>query len=215
LLESLDADKNGYLEAKEVPEQAQAQLARIEAVDTDEDGKVYTGEIVAFLAQQQAALRAQVHAKAGDRDDPLFAALDVNGDDRLDGREIGAAGDRLKELDRDGDGLIGIDEIPSAMFLGLARGSLENQDALFVPPSIATRGPSADAPRWFSSMDTSRDGLISRREFLGTAEQFAQLDGNQDGFVDAAEAKPATTTDAKEAGPQPPKTAEAELAPEQ
>jgi Ca2+-binding EF-hand superfamily protein len=215
LLESLDADKNGYLEAKEVPEQAQAQLARIEAVDTDEDGKVYTGEIVAFLAQQQAALRAQVHAKAGDRDDPLFAALDVNGDDRLDGREIGAAGDRLKELDRDGDGLIGIDEIPSAMFLGLARGSLENQDALFVPPSIASRGPSADAPRWFSSMDTSRDGLISRREFLGTAEQFAQLDGNQDGFVDAAEAKPATTTDAKEAGPQPPKTAEAELAPEQ
>ncbi len=192
LLESLDADKNGYLEAKEVPEQAQGQLARIEAVDTDEDGKVYTGEIVAFLTQQQAALRAQVHAKAGDRDDPLFAALDINGDDRLDGREIEEAGDRLKELDRSGDGLIGIDEIPTAMFVGLARGSLENQDALFVPPSIATRGPSADAPRWFSSMDTSRDGLVSRREFLGTAEQFAELDRNQDGFVDGGEAKPPT-----------------------
>jgi Ca2+-binding EF-hand superfamily protein len=202
LLEALDADKNGYLEAKEIPEQAQGQLARIEAVDTDEDGKVYTGEIVAFLAQQQAALRAQVHAKAGDRDDPLFAALDINGDDRLDGREIEAAADRLKELDRSGDGLIRIDEIPSAMFVGLARGSLENQDALFVPPSIASRGPSADAPRWFSSMDTSRDGLVSRREFLGTAEQFAQLDGNQDGFVDGTEAKPPMTAEAKEEEPK-------------
>ena len=137
------------IRAREVSslELVDAHLARIEAVDTDEDGKVYAGEIVAFLAQQQAALRAQVHAKAGDRDDPLFAALDINGDDRLDGREIEAAGDRLQELDRSGDGLIGIDEIPTAMFVGLARGSLENQDALFVPPSIATRGPAADAPR--------------------------------------------------------------------
>ncbi|HUE72893.1 MAG TPA: hypothetical protein VMP01_18555 [Pirellulaceae bacterium] len=215
LLDALDTDKNGYLEAKEIPEEAQGQLARFEALDTDEDGKVYAGEIVAFLAQQQAALRAQVHAKAGDRDDPLFAALDASGDDRLDGREIEAAGDRLKELDRDGDGLISIDEIPSAMFIGLARGSLENQDALFVPPSIATRGPSPDAPRWFSSMDTSRDGLISRREFLGTAEQFAELDRNQDGFVDGGEAKAAATSEAKEAEPQTPRIGEAELAPEQ
>ncbi len=207
LLESLDADKNGYLESKEVPEQAQAQLARFEAVDTDEDGKVYTGEIVTFLTQQQGALRAQVHAKAGDRDDPLFAALDINGDDRLDGREIEAAGDRLKMLDRDGNGQIAVDEIPSAMFVGLARGSLENQDALFIPPSIASGAPAADAPRWFTSMDTSRDGLISRREFLGTAEQFAKLDGNQDGFVDAGEAKPAASAEAKEAESNPAATA--------
>ena len=191
LLESLDTDKNGYLEAKEVPEQAQARLARFEAVDTDEDGKVYTGEIVSFLAQQQAALRAQVHAKAGDRDDPLFAALDANGDDRLDGREIESAADRLKELDEDGNGEIAVDEIPTAMYVGLARGSLENAEALFVPPTIASRAPSGNAPRWFNSMDTSRDGLISRREFLGTDEQFDQLDSNRDGFVAAGEAAPA------------------------
>ena len=198
LLDQFDADKNGYLEAKEIPEQVQGQLARIEAVDTDEDGKVYTGEIVAFLAQQQAALRAQVHAKAGDRDDPLFAALDINGDDRLDGREIDAAADGLKQLDKNANGQIDLDEIPSAMFVGLARGSLENADALFVPPSIASRGPSPDAPRWFSSMDTSRDGLVSRREFLGTAEQFAALDRNEDGFVDAEEARSSTTAEATE-----------------
>lgn len=189
LLEALDTDKNGYLESKEVPEQAQAQLARFEAVDTDEDGKVYTGEIVAFLTQQQGALRSQVHARAGDREDPLFAVLDDNGDDRLDGREIEAAAERLKELDRDGNAQIAADEIPTSMFLGLARGSLENQDALFAPPTVASRAPAEGAPRWFTSMDTSRDGLISRREFLGTVEQFSQLDGNQDGFVDAGEAR--------------------------
>jgi Ca2+-binding EF-hand superfamily protein len=189
LLDSLDTDKNGYLESKEVSEQAQAQLARFEAVDTDEDGKIYSGEIVSFLAQQQAALRAQVHAKAGDRDDPLFAALDENGDDRLDGREIEAAADHLAPLDRDGNGQIGVDEIPASMFVAFARGSLENQDVLFAPPTIASRIPPAEAPRWFTSMDTSRDGLISQREFLGTPEQFASLDANQDGFVDAGEAK--------------------------
>ena len=204
LLESLDADKNGYLEAKEVSEEAQAQLVRFEAVDTDLDGKVYSGEIVAFLAQQQAALRAQVHAKAGDRDDPLFAALDDNGDDRLDGREIEAAADRLALLDRNGDELIGVNEIPAAMFVGFARGSLENQDVLFAPPTIASRTPAADAPRWFTSMDTSRDSLISRREFLGTAEQFARLDANQDGFVDAGEAKSTEPSDQTSGSGDPP-----------
>jgi Ca2+-binding EF-hand superfamily protein len=191
LLESLDADKNGYLESKEVPEEAQAQLARFEAVDTDEDGKVYAGEIVAFLSQQQAALRAQVHARAGDRDDPLFAALDVSGDDRLDGREIEAALDRLRALDANGDGKVSVDEIPAAMYVAFAQGSLENPDALFAPPALAGRGPADGSPRWFTSMDTSRDGLVSRREFLGTPRQFSQLDANGDGFVDPTEANQA------------------------
>ena len=191
LLDTLDADKNGYIEEKEVTEAAQGQLPSFAAVDTDADGKVYQGEIVSFLSQQQGALRAQVHAKAGDRDDPLFAALDANGDDRLDGREIEAAPDRLTKLDRSGDGELAGEEIPSAMVVGLARGSLQNQDALFIPPTIASRAPATETPRWFTSMDTSRDGLISRREFLGTIDQFGQLDGNDDGFVDPTEAKPA------------------------
>src|SRR6185436_7474567 len=87
-LDMYDADKNGYLETKEIPADAQAAFGSFEGVDTDEDGKVYPGEIVTFLSQQQAALRSQVHAKAEDREDAFFLILDENGDERLDGREI-------------------------------------------------------------------------------------------------------------------------------
>lgn len=189
-LAMFDGDKNGYLEATEIPAAAQAQIGRIEAVDTDGDGKVYPGEIAAFLVQQQAAMRGQIHAKAGTRDDPLFAALDTNDDDRLDAREIAGAASALKRHDRNGDGAITPDEVPAALMLGLARGSLENADALFSPPAATPQGPAADAPRWFTAMDASGDGVISRREFLGTAEQFSALDQSGDDFLDLAEALP-------------------------
>src|SRR5262249_49678027 len=68
-LTMFDQDKNGYLEPSEVPESLQNQLGRFEAVDVDEDGKIYVQEIEVFLAQQQAGLRAQVHARATDSED--------------------------------------------------------------------------------------------------------------------------------------------------
>lgn len=187
-LDMFDADKNGYLEAKEVPADAQAAFGNFEAIDTDVDAKVYPGEIVAFLSQQQAALRGQIHAKAEDREDALFLALDANGDERLDGQEIDGAPQRLAKFDADGDGELVGDEIPAAMIVGLARGSLQNVDALFVPPVALAPPPGKESPLWFTRMDTSGDRVISRREFLGTPEQFQTLDANKDGFVDAAEA---------------------------
>lgn len=186
-LDMYDADKNGYLESKEVPADAQAAFGSVEAVDTDEDAKVYPGEIVAFLSQQQAALRSQVHAKAEDREDAFFLALDENGDERLDGREIENAPARLKLFDKNGDGEIVGDELPPAMIVGFSRGSLQNIDALFVMPSLVARAPAKEVPRWFTLMDTSGDGAISRREFLGEIEQFEKLDANTDGFLDAME----------------------------
>jgi Ca2+-binding EF-hand superfamily protein len=189
LLDMLDADKNGYLEAKEVPADAQTALGSFEGVDTDEDGKVYPGEIVAYLSQQQAALRAQVHAKAEDREDAFFLVVDENGDERLDGREIENAPSRLKLFDENGDGEIVGDEIPPAMTIGFARGSLQNPEVLFAMPSPVPRALAKDIPRWFTLMDTSGDSVISRREFLGEPDQFEKLDANQDGFLDAVEVK--------------------------
>jgi Ca2+-binding EF-hand superfamily protein len=183
-----DGNKDGYLETSEVPEGIQAQFGRFEAVDADEDGKIYLGEIMAYQSQQQAGLRAQIHAKASDRDDALFAVLDGDHDERLDSRELEAAGQTLAALDHNGDGLVTPDELPEAMVLGLARGSLENADALFVPPPVAARGPDADAPKWFTSMDANGDGAISKREFLGTAETFAELDASGNGLLEIDEA---------------------------
>lgn len=188
VLEMYDADKNGYLEAKEIPADAQAAFGTFEGVDTDENGKVYPGEIVTALSQQQAALRSQIHAKAEDREDAFFLALDENGDERLDGREIENAPARLKLFDKNGDGEIVGDEIPPAMIVGFSRGSLQNVEALFTMPSLVARPPAKDIPRWFTLMDTSGDGVISRREFLGEQEKFEKLDANSDGFLDSVEA---------------------------
>ena len=54
----------------------------------------------------------------------------------------------------------------------------------------------AEVPSWFTAMDTSRDGVISAREFLGTAEMFAALDKNGNGFFEPSEI-PVTETKAE------------------
>jgi Ca2+-binding EF-hand superfamily protein len=183
-----DNNKDGYLVKEEVPENLQAQFGRFEAIDGDADEKAFPAEIEAFLTQQQAGLRAQIHAKASDREDVLFAALDADRDERLDSREVEAAAQRLGALDKNSDGLVTGDELPELMVIGLARGSLENADATFTPPPVVVRGPAGDAPRWFTAMDANSDGAISRREFLGTAEKFAELDADANGLLELAEA---------------------------
>jgi Ca2+-binding EF-hand superfamily protein len=184
VLAMFDQNKNGYLEASEVPESLQGQLGRFEAVDTDEDGKAYPHEIEAFLAQQQAGLRAQIHARATDSEDVLFAALDSDHDDRLDSRELKGAPERLTGLDKNGDGQLTGDELPELLLLGLARGSLENADATFAVPPAIVRGADDKAPRWFTAMDANQDGAISRREFVGAAEKFRELDRDGNGLLE-------------------------------
>jgi Ca2+-binding EF-hand superfamily protein len=192
-LMGLDADKNGYLEEKEVPANLAGQLGQFAAVDVDENGKVYEDEIVEFLKQQQAGLRAQIHLLAADRDDALFAALDLDHDQRLDAREVESIPGRLAQLDANADGELSGDEVPISLAVGLARGNLENLDALFTPPPVIARAPAEGTPRWFTSMDANGDGAVSRREFLGPAEAFAALDTSGDGLIDAAEAKAIAT----------------------
>jgi Ca2+-binding EF-hand superfamily protein len=187
-LAMFDGNKDGYLEKSEVPESLQNQLGRFEAVDADEDGKAYPAEIEAFLRQQQAGLRAQIHARASDRDDVLFAALDANHDDSLDSREVEAAQQRLKTLDGDADGQVTPNELPEAMVIGLARGSLEALENTFRVPAVV-RATDESAPRWFTAMDANSDGAISRREFVGTAEKFGELDRDGNGLLDLPEAR--------------------------
>jgi Ca2+-binding EF-hand superfamily protein len=130
----------------------------------------------------------QVQARIGAAADPLFGWLDVDGDGLLTTRELTGSTARLNELDRDGDGTAEVGDLPQRFHVTLARR----------PPTAAARRPQPGmmaTPRlgppgvvWAVAMDSNADGLISRREFLGSAEQFAKLDANQDGFVDRDEA---------------------------
>jgi hypothetical protein len=44
-------------------------------------------------------------------------------------------------------------------------------------------------PRWFRKMDRNRDGDVSRREFLGTDEEFRGFDTDGDGLISVKEAE--------------------------
>ena len=44
-------------------------------------------------------------------------------------------------------------------------------------------------PDWFRTMDRDSDGRLSRKEFVGTAEQFKRLDTDGDRFISVAEAQ--------------------------
>jgi len=186
-LDMFDQNKDGYLERSELPESLQGQLGRFEAVDADGDGKAYPQEIEAFLSQQQAGLRAQIHARASDAEDLLFDALDVNHDLRLDSREIQHAAERLTGLDDNDDGNLAPDELPETLTIVFARGNIEAPDVTFAVPAAAPAEAGKKAPRWFAAMDANQDGVISRREFLGTAEQFQHLDRDSSGLLELPE----------------------------
>ncbi len=188
----LDANNNGYLEPEELMVNPQANL-RYESIDLDADKKVFPAELSAYLKTASRAVRSQIHARAQGLDEPLLLQLDANYDQRLDAAELLSAAERLAALDRNGDGDISIDEVPTGYQIVFARGGIENPDQLFTPDPIMPRPRTAGpVPDWFAAMDTSGDSLVTPREFLGPAELFTQIDTSADGLLTPDEAAAVT-----------------------
>ena len=137
---------------------------------------------MANASLQQTQIRMVVH----DESDALFDALDANADGRLGEREIATAPVQLARGDANGDGALAGDEAPYEMIVAFVRGEPLGERSFTTPPSLAAAADAA-APAWFAFADLNRDGDVSRREFVGSAEQFARLDADGDGFVVPAE----------------------------
>ncbi len=190
-----DTDGNGYLDAAEARQNG---LFRglFELMDADRDGKVFEKEVRAFaehLGQFWGGARVCVGTTAAPLGRGLFDMLDANGDGRLSVRELRALPRLLQELDRDGDGFVSLQEVPQSFRLTFqngppaggnsAAGSVVSAQNDGQPPEPG------EGPLWFRKMDRNRDGDVSRREFLGTDEEFRKIDADGDGLISRQEAE--------------------------
>jgi Ca2+-binding EF-hand superfamily protein len=184
----LDANNDGGLDEAEIPAEALREYS-FEDLDQDGDDKLTLREINEGMSPKQPIWNVQVRARGAETPDGVFAWLDQNQDQYLSTREIHDAEDRLRAIESS-DGSIKPADIPDSYLVQFVRGDPERDEQLFAA-TPRTRGETANLsdtwPRWAQSMDSNRDGEISRREFPGRSQQFDQLDKDSDGFIDGDE----------------------------
>jgi Ca2+-binding EF-hand superfamily protein len=199
LFSRLDRDGKGYVAKKDVG-RGSPLFSIFDALDRDGDGKVTQKELLAWCGQMEAlgklAQRSCVSLVFSNEGKGLFDLLDTDGDGRLSIRELRNAPNLLTRLGVGRDGKLTRAQIPRHYQAGLALGPTGGNDGVrravfFGPPRgvpnrrrVAPRGP-----LWFQKMDRNRDGDVSRKEFLGTDEQFRAIDTDGDGLISAEEAE--------------------------
>lgn len=186
----LDADKNGYLDAKEVKDDPEL-AAAFNAMDLDGDGKVFQKEFDAYVLRMSKLASIRLVLEGADNGHEIFGFLDKNQDGHLSLRELRSAPDVLKILDKDHDGALSAWEIPHRLELEISRGGSDGTVGprlIYARDSRIRSSGAANAPLWFQKMDANHDGDLTPEEFLGSRAEFDRLDRNHDGLIDAAEA---------------------------
>jgi Ca2+-binding EF-hand superfamily protein len=162
-------------------------------MDRDGDGKLTEDEVKAFFDVHATGASAFVTLAQADHGRGLFELLDTDHDGRLSPRELKNAWRSLGPWDLDGDGCISRAEIPRRLQIQFSHGRpfAPGTDAL--SPGVANRAPTKarTGPLWFRKMDRNGDGEVSRKEFLGSDEDFDKIDTNHDGLIDEKEAEAA------------------------
>ncbi len=200
LFRAADTDNNGYLDEKEIARQGRVfSRALFHVMDRDGDGKLFRKEVIAYLDTiqelQKSAMSSCASLSVKDQGRGLFDLVDANGDGRLGVREMRQMVKLIDQLDRDGDGRISRGEIPHKYRVDVRRGPSQGnqlaQNVVFVSRNAMNNQaslPGRSGPVWFQKMDRNHDGDVSRKEFLGTDEEFRKIDRDGDGLISLEEA---------------------------
>jgi Ca2+-binding EF-hand superfamily protein len=193
---ALDKDDKGYVTREQVrPQQYVYLRAALGLADRDGDGKLTRQELNAYLDLAANAVGCQLTLAMSATGQGLFQTLDTNGDGQLGVRELRNAWRRLAEFDQEGRGYVTRKQIPRQYQLTVGLGGPGNVPRLpggagGVRTGPGTRrGASPRGPLWFRKMDRNGDGDVSRREFLGSGEDFRRIDADGDGLISLEEAE--------------------------
>lgn len=191
-----DQDGNGYLDVQEARRVSFLGIPDA-LMDPDGDKKIYLKELLAAVKQvstyRSRAAQSACSLSIEEQGKGLFDVLDANRDGRVTVRELNEVMTQVKKLDRDGDGQLGMTEIPRRYSITAKPGP--TQSGLGTVRAIAFGAGGSNrivrprvGPTWFQKMDRNDDGDLSPREFLGKLSLFRKLDTDGDGLISVSEA---------------------------
>jgi hypothetical protein len=146
------------------------------------------GALVAFSAVQDGP-GDQISLGAIDDGYPLLPLVDPNEDGRFTLRELRSLVERLKQVDANQDGRLTEEESQPTIRVCFGLGPNVHRELAGIR-QVRPQGekPPVTGPEWFVRMDRNKDQDLTRGEFPGTDEQFAQLDADSDELISAEEA---------------------------
>ena len=145
MIERFDANKNGQLEAAELPPRMQENIG---AIDTNGDAIVSKDELAAHFK----ARAAEHHAKFAERAKARFDKKDVNHDGMLEQSEVGEHWAKLSAADANGDAKLTPEELKAAFESGKLKpmrgehGRRGEKGAPAAPPAATPAPATAPTP---------------------------------------------------------------------